>query len=108
MVIRREYLERVRKKSFWIGTLVFPLIMVVLFLGPMLLLRVSPDEQRRVAVVDATGKLVEPLRHELAGEKLKDGSPKFVLEPVPLRGTLDETRKALEPRVSGGELFGVL
>ena len=39
MVIRREYLDRVRKKSFWIGTLVFPLIMVGLLTIPAALRR---------------------------------------------------------------------
>ena len=27
MIVRREYLERVKKKSFWIGTAVFPVLM---------------------------------------------------------------------------------
>ena len=33
MVIRREYLERVKKKSFWIGTMIFPLVMLLLIGG---------------------------------------------------------------------------
>src|SRR5712691_9817032 len=108
MVIRREYLERVRKKSFWIGTLVFPLIIVVLVLGPMLLLRLAPEEQKKVAFVDSTGKLLEPMRTELAGKTMKDGRPEFTLEPVNASGSLDQIRKSLEPRVGKREFFAIL
>src|SRR5262249_13058600 len=108
MVIRREYLERVRKKSFWIGTLIFPLLTVLLFVGPILLVRATPEVQRKVLLVDATGKLLAPLQKELADEKLKNGKPKFVVEGVPMKGTLQDTEKGLEPRVSSDESFAIL
>ena len=69
MVIRREYLVRVRKKSFWIGTLVFPLIMVALGLGPIALMMRSSGAPKRVAVVDATGRLFGPMQTELQGRE---------------------------------------
>ena len=108
MVIRRVYLERVRKKSFWIGVLVFPVIMAAMFILPMLLVRFQTDEERRIVCVDATGRLLEPLRKELADEKLKDGRPKYLLEAAEMKGSLEETRKGLEPRVGEGEIFGIL
>jgi len=108
MVIRREYLDRVRKKSFWIGTLVFPLIMVGLLTIPMLMVRLQPDEQKKIAIVDATEKLLGPMREELTDEKFKDGRPRYLLEGVPVKGSVDETRKPLEAEVGKGALFGVL
>ena len=35
MVLRREYLQSVQKKSFWIGTLALPFLFVLLFALPM-------------------------------------------------------------------------
>lgn len=125
MVIRREYLDRVRKKSFWIGTLVFPVIMVLLTFGPILLAGLS-GKAKRIAVVDATGRLFEPMQTELyrrgdakdkqdeKDEKDKKaaakapGKDELVLESVPLQGTVEATYTALKPRVSKDDLFAVV
>jgi len=108
MVVRREYLERIRKKSFWIGTLVFPILMMGMIFVPMMLIGVKTGDQKKIAVIDATGKLLEPLREGLVGENLKDGRPQFILEEVPIHGSLDETRSSLEPRISSKELFAIM
>ena len=111
MVIRREYLERVKKKSFWIGVLVFPLIMTVLIAGSFLLMAVSPDQQRKIAVIDGTGKLIEPMRNHLQDDtehKLKNGSPSIVLEAVDAKEPLNAVVEQLKMRVKKDELFGYL
>jgi ABC-2 type transport system permease protein len=112
MVIRREYLERVKKKSFWIGVLVFPLIMTLLIGGSFMLMAVSPDQQRKIAMIDATGKLIGPMREELGEDKLKDGTPKLALEaaPAPVAGQepSPEVLEALKQRVNKKEIFGYL
>jgi len=108
MVIRREYLDRVRKKSFWLGTLLFPLLMVGLIFFQVLLADVETGKQKKVALVDATGKLLDTFQDKLADEKLKDGKPAFPVEPVPIEGDLEATRRSLEPRVNSGELFAIL
>src|SRR5262245_59351424 len=83
MIVRREFMERVTKKSFWIGTCVFPIVIVGLTTVPMLLINLGGDTQKKVAVVDATGQLEPRLASALAGKKLKDGSPRYVIESVP-------------------------
>lgn len=108
MVVRREYLDRVKKKSFWIGVLLFPVVMAAMFVLPSLLAGSETDEQRIVAVVDATVRLVEPMKAELAEDKLKDGRPRYLLEAVSVKGSVEETRKSLEPRAIAGNLFGIL
>jgi ABC-2 type transport system permease protein len=106
MVIRREYLERVRKKSFWLGTLFFPLLLLgVIF---FLITLTNVEELRKIALVDATGKLGGSFQAKLSEEKLKNGKPAFQVESMPLQGDLEATRKALEPRVNSGELYAVL
>lgn len=121
MVIRREYLERVRKKSFWIGTLVFPLIMVLFVVGPMALVMLSSGAPKKVAVVDGTGRLFEPMQHEMrtreqerTAEEGKKTPAKakqaesLVLESVPVKGTVEATYTALKPRVNKDDLYAVV
>ena len=55
-VLKREYVEVVRKKSFIIMTLIFPFLMGALMFIPMLL-AVKGIQGKRVVVVDGTGKL---------------------------------------------------
>src|SRR5262245_39905914 len=112
MVVRREYLERVKKKSFWIGVLVFPFIMTLLIGGSFLLMAVSPEQQRKIAMIDATGKLAELMQKELGESKLKNGEPKLILESVaattPGQPPAEPTLEALKERVNKNELFGYL
>ncbi len=60
-VIRKEYLERVRSKSFVIATLLGPAIMSLFILMPMLLSDTGKDEERIVGVVDSSGIWMQPL-----------------------------------------------
>jgi len=108
MVVRREYLDRVRKKSFWLGTLLFPLLMLGLIFFQVLLTDVEAGKLRKIALVDATGRLLDAFQAKLSEEKLKDGKPAFRVEPVPVQGDPEATRRSLEPRVNSGELFGVI
>lgn len=52
-VIRREFVERVRTRWFWIGTILGPLLMAGL-IGLQILLAGRSAGERRIAVVDAT------------------------------------------------------
>lgn len=54
IVIRREYLERVQRKSFIISTLLMPVLMVGLMLAPALIAVFSGPENKTVAVIDHT------------------------------------------------------
>ncbi|MBL6658376.1 MAG: ABC transporter permease [Flavobacteriales bacterium] len=51
LIIKREYLSRVRKKSFIIMTLLTPLFMIGIFVVPTLL-AYNNDEQSSVAIID--------------------------------------------------------
>ncbi|MDF9830732.1 ABC transporter permease [Parabacteroides sp. PF5-6] len=56
LIIKREYLHRVSKKSFIIMTLLMPLLMVALVFVPLWLASIKGSEIRNVVVIDATGK----------------------------------------------------
>ena len=55
LIIQREYLTRVRKKSFIILTLLMPFLMVALSLVPLWLSTLNDGSVKNVAVIDNTG-----------------------------------------------------
>ena len=52
LIIRREYLTRVRKRSFLIMTFLGPILMAAIYIIPIMLALNSNEEHLRIAVVD--------------------------------------------------------
>src|SRR5690349_9962607 len=69
-VARREYVERVRTRAFWIATLLIPLLFL-LYIGIQISISKKTGGERQLVVVDLTGKLYEPLVRELADVEAK-------------------------------------
>lgn len=63
LIIEREYLTRVQKKSFILMTILSPIIMVVLVFAPIWLSKLSSDETRLIAIIDQTG-LYKDIYHD--------------------------------------------
>lgn len=61
LIISREYLERVRKKSFIIVTLLMPLFMIAMMIAPSLMMLYSTSDQKQVVVIDRSGLVAENL-----------------------------------------------
>ena len=55
LIIKREYLTRVKRKSFIITTILMPLIFVALMALPTVIAAMSGPENKKIAVVDRTG-----------------------------------------------------
>ena len=55
VIIKREYLTRIKSKGFVIATILTPLLLASLLLLPALLMRVGSGTDYRVAVLDQTG-----------------------------------------------------
>ncbi len=55
LILKREYLTRVRKKSFIIMTFLGPLLMAGIMIVPVWLASLSDVTERRIAVLDETG-----------------------------------------------------
>ncbi len=62
LVAQREWLENVRTKGFWIGILIFPLILAAVTIVP----RFLESPTRQFAVVDRSGWALDALRPMLA------------------------------------------
>ena len=57
LIIRREFLTRVRKTSFIVLTLLMPFLFVGIIATPVLLSRIGNDETaRQIALIDPTGR----------------------------------------------------
>lgn len=74
VVLRREYLQRVKTKGFWIATLALPLFIGGVTLLPALLMSKSKTSQD-IVVVDETGRLGAELQRRLTsrqGQKMNE------------------------------------
>lgn len=56
LIVKREYLRRVNKKSFIILTLVMPFLIAAVIFIPLSLSSIKGSDIRQVAVIDSTGK----------------------------------------------------
>lgn len=56
LIIQREYFFRIRKKSFWVMTLLMPVLFTALVFVPMWLASFQEPETRTIVVSDRTGK----------------------------------------------------
>lgn len=61
LIISREYLERVRKKSFIIVTLLMPLFMIAMMVAPSLMMFYGSSDQKQVVVIDRSGLIADNL-----------------------------------------------
>lgn len=62
IIIRREYLNRVKKKSFLLITFITPLLFAALCFLPSLIMMGAKEEGKKVAVVDASGIVMPQLK----------------------------------------------
>jgi len=59
LIIQREYLTRVKKKSFIIMTILGPLLIAAMIILPAMLSELSESSEKKIAVLDETGLFFE-------------------------------------------------
>jgi ABC-2 type transport system permease protein len=64
LIIQREYLTRVKKKSFIVMTIVGPVLMAAMIILPVFLASWSEATEKRIAVLDETGWFFEKFQDE--------------------------------------------
>ena len=74
-VLKREYLQAVRKKMFIIMTFLMPVLMAAVLILPSMIMARGMGE-KKIAIVDGTGAL---------GEAFQRGVPAAADEPTALR-----------------------
>jgi len=106
ILIKRECLTRVRTKGFLIGTLLAPVLMLLMTVLPGLLMNVVSEGEQTIAVVDLTGRLMPALETYVSDTK-KDvqGKPLYKLVPAESNPrVLDTTKIHLNRQVRQGRL----
>ncbi len=63
IVIKREYIERVSKKSFIFTTILMPLFMAAIMIAPALITIFSTPELKHIAVIDDSGIISPTLKN---------------------------------------------
>lgn len=60
LIIEREYISRVKKRSFIVLTFLTPFLIVALTMVPLLLSQIKGDDVKQIAVIDHTGLYNNP------------------------------------------------
>jgi ABC-2 type transport system permease protein len=112
-VIKREFLESVRARTFLIGTILGPVFMIGLFGAQFLILSRAGGGEHTIAIVDATGAgLGDDVAATLGREVPGPGAglrAQFTTEVVRVAVAETEARRAaLNDRVISGDLDGFL
>jgi ABC-2 type transport system permease protein len=65
LIVKREYLTRVKTKGFIIGTILVPLIVLAFCLLIIYLVNHKPTQSMRLVIVDDSGTLAQPITQGL-------------------------------------------
>jgi ABC-2 type transport system permease protein len=106
ILIKRECLTRVKTKGFIVGTLIFPVFVLLILFLPAVFMRMGTEGVRRIAVIDFTGRLIPPLQAAAAEIKL-DATGKSLYTVTAEEAdskTLASVKQTLNRRILDGRL----
>ena len=107
-VIKREYGTRARTKGFIIGTLIIPLVFVLMGGGVFLFRSFFQPSTRVYAVIDQSDRIFDQFIG-LFPDTLRTGEPEYRFENVQLvSGSIDEITRSLQERVLQQEIDGYI
>jgi ABC-2 type transport system permease protein len=108
LIVKREYLTRVKSKGFIIGTIIVPVLGVGFCLLVIFLVNHQPAQSMRVVIVDNSGTLAESVRSRLDA-KLDNGQAEFtVVETIVKPAAPDAAQQDLRARINAGKLDAYL
>jgi len=110
-LVKREYLERVRSRSFIIFTLLMPAIMAAIVLIPAKLEQMNTGGERKIVIVANDAKLASAVGHELGNAKTQpselEGATKPTVYTIQVdTDTSDAERARLSQQVNDGKITG--
>jgi len=107
-IVRREYLERIRTRAFWVSTLLVPLFMGAMMVIPAWLAE-RGGGQFTVAVLDLSGRFAEPVRAEVE-KRLASSDEKLTVHLTIVEPGTDPAavRERLKGEVQAGTYDGLL
>ena len=108
LIIKREYVTRVRTKAFLWGTIALPLLTIGVFAFQIIMSTRQLDHTLKLAILDDNGGLAASITRRLTG-KLPSGEPTFqVVKTVSRPASEEQSREELLDQIRKGELDGYL
>lgn len=86
VIIRREYLNRVKKKSFLVTTFLVPVLFAAICILPTVIMTLAKEDSKKIAVLDRSGFIMSSLTDSEAVQ----------FEQVPISSNLDSLKHNLE------------
>ncbi len=107
-VIKREFITRVRTRGFIIGTLLFPLLIILIFGSIYVFSKFFQPSTRTYTIIDETGRIYQDFVKSMP-DTLKNGKPKYLFNEINLvDNNKDEVIKDLQNAINSKELDGYL
>jgi len=120
LIVRREYLERIRSKAFIIMTLLMPVFMASTILIPAMLSGIKSGGTRRIVLVANNPEVAEAVKQQLiappqvsdrtpqkaGGSKSAEQAPRYAVS-IDTNAT-DAERTALRQQITDGKIDGFL
>lgn len=97
LMLGHSYLSKLKAKSFIISTVIIACALVLLANFDSVISKFTGDEESKVAVMDETGQLYEPLV-----QQMKAMNSDIILEPA------SQSTEKIEERIQSEELKGLL
>ncbi len=110
LIIKREYLVRVRTKGFIIGTIALPLFAIGMMVIPILVAKRQTTQTQQIAILDETGTLAPAIAQKLNATPAR-GKAVFRVERTltsPASEDISSLRRELHADVNEGRLDGYL
>jgi ABC-2 type transport system permease protein len=108
LIIKREYLTRIKTKGFIIGTILVPLIGLAFCLLIIFLVNHKPTHSMRLVIVDNSGQLAQPITQGLDA-KLENGQPEFNIVETNVRpASPDVVQQDLRARINAEKIDAYL
>ena len=108
LIIKREYITRVKTKGFVIGTLIVPLVGIGFTLFIVYLFGHQSSQAMRISIVDNAGGIAPVVAGDLESRQ-SQGKPQFTVEQLIERPTdADAVLKDLRAKINAGNLDGYL
>ena len=108
LIVKREYLTRVRTKGFVLGTIIVPVLGAAFSLLTIFLVEHQPTQSMRIVIVDNSGTLAEIVSKSL-DTKFDNGQPEFDIVDVILRpASPDAVQQDLRARINASKLDAYL
>jgi ABC-2 type transport system permease protein len=105
LIIRREFMERVRTKAFVLGTVLFPLFMMAMVFLPAII-KSGGGERTLVMVDQSPAGIGQRVAEALQAPRQEKDAIRYKVERTP--GSLESQRARLNERVEAKEIDGYL